>query len=176
MRGLSSVLLVLFTLLTSGVSLAITSSCPGAQGKNKSLGPAVAALGSTTYLCSNAAYTDTPPTLGDLSPQGAALNAQLCDSHCSYHPLFPDDPNSPLLPSACGGQQISRPYAINGNAISQAKNQGAGAPYMGTGGNCLPLMVPQAPINLEDQKPPTAKVVKPAKASPSPSPSPAPHS
>jgi hypothetical protein len=172
MRGLFSAILVLFTLSTTGVSLAITASCPTAQGAGKGINPVISPANATVYECSNSAEASSPPTLGDLSPQGAQLNEQLCDSHCTYHALFPDDPDSPLLPVSCGNTPGNiRPFAVNGSAISQAENQHpTGVPYMGTGGNCLPLMVPQSPINIDQQKPPTVKVTKP-----SPSPSPSPH-
>ena len=169
MRALPFVLLALFALGSSDIALAITSSCPNASRPVHRNIPVVQTVNAMTYQCSNAGVADGGGTLGDLSPQGAALNSQLCDSHCSYRALFPDDPDSPLIPVSCGGTpQMGRPFAINGNAISMAKNQGPAAPYVGTGGNCLPLMIPQAPINLDQQKPPTVKVNKP---SPSPSPS-----
>jgi hypothetical protein len=102
------------------------------------------------------------------------LNMQVCDTNCNYQPLFPDDPDSPLIPTGCTRRPtLTQPYAVNGNANSQLANQGPPPPYMGTGGNCLPLMIPQAPINLDDQKPPTVKESKPS-ASPAPSPAPSP--
>ncbi len=175
MRFLPSILLIALCFSSSGVALAITgsgSNCPSLSNQRNKQLPAVQPMNQPTYLCNNAQYATDPPKLGDLSSQGQMLNAQVCNTNCNYRALFPDDPDSPLIPTQCGrGQNVDPPYAINGNAASQSANTGPPAPYMGTGGNCMPLMIPQAPINLEDQKPPTVKQSKPS-ASPAPSPPP----
>lgn len=176
MRALPAILLVTLCLFSGDVALAITGSganCPSlANQRNKQL-PAVQPMNQPTYLCNNAQGATDPPRLGDLSAQGQMLNAQVCDSNCNYRPLFPNDPDSPLIPTQCGRQQnVDQPYAINGSAASQTAHAGPPpSPYMGTGANCLPLMIPQAPINIENQKPPVVKETKPS-ASPSPSPTP----
>ena len=175
MRSLFPVSVALFCLMSSDIALAITgSNCPSLQNQRNPQLPVVSPINQPTYMCSNATNGTDPPRLGDLSAQGQMENTQICDSNCDYRPLFPEDPDSPLVPINCGRtQQLNKPYAINGNAVSQGANQGPAPPYMGTGGNCMPLMIPQAPINLEDQKPPAVNVTKP-KPSASPSPSPAP--
>src|SRR5579883_39987 len=186
MRSLPAILAAVLFLLNGSAALAITSNsnCPSlANQRNKQI-PTVQPLGQPTYLCNNSAFATDQPRLGDLSPQGQMLNAQVCNSNCSYQPLFPNDPDSPVIPVKCYSErEMQQPgvapaqtYAINGSAASMSANQAPPAPYMGTGGNCQPLMIPQAPINLPGEKPPTVKETKPQPgSSPSPSPSPSPH-
>ena len=175
MRSLPAVLVAISCLMCSNAALAITSNCPSLQNQRNKQLPAVNPMNQATYLCNNAASATDPPRLGDLSAQGQMLNMQVCNSNCNYHPLFPDDPDSPLLPTKCyASSTLNQPYAVNGNPTSMAASQGPPPPYMGTGGNCQPLMIPQAPLNLDEQKPPTIKETKP-KASAAPSPSPSPH-
>jgi hypothetical protein len=171
--------------MCSNAALAITSNCPALENQRNKQLPVVSPMNQATYLCNNAAYGTDPPKLGDLSPQGQMLNAQVCDSNCSYHPLFPEDPDSPMIPVKCySARQLQDPmlprpsqqYAVNGSAAAQAANSGPPAPYMGTGGNCQAFMIPQAPINLDQSKPPSVQESKPKPSgSPAPSPSPSPH-
>jgi hypothetical protein len=179
MRSLQAVLVAVFCLMCSDVALAITSNCPSLQNQQNKQLPAVGAMNGSTYLCNNSNEATDPPKLGDLSAQGQMMNMQVCDANCTYHPLFPEDPDSPMIPVKCySGKTLDQPYSVNGNASAMANNQGPPAPYMGSGGNCEPLMIPQAPINIENQPPPTVKQTKPkpaASGSPAPSPSPSPH-
>lgn len=186
MRSLPAVLTAVFCLLCSDAALAIVgSTCPSLANQRNTQFPAVAPMGQATYLCNNAVDATDQPRLGDLSPEGQELNTQICDSNCNYHPLFPNDPDSPLIPTSCGrGRNIDTPFAVNGSGVAQANNQGPPNPYMGTGGNCLPLMVPQAPIIIQPSPGPAVKENKPGaspapgvrrpQATPSPSPAPSP--
>lgn len=182
MRKLPVVLAAVLSLLCTDVALAITSNCPSLQNQQNKQMPAVNPMNQATYMCNNAASATDPPKLGDLSAQGEMMNAQVCDSNCVYRPLFPEDPDSPMIPQKCysehdmqrPGGQPGQPYAINGNPSSMAANQAPPPPYQGTGGNCEALMIPQAPINIENQPPPTVKQTKQKQATPPPSPSPSP--
>lgn len=166
----------LLALASSGTGLAMNSACAQSQGRKHANLPVVAPINAMTYACSYAGYSDAPPTLGSLSPQGSEQGVQLCDANCDYAPVDPDDPESPLYPVRCGALAgRGRPYAVNGTAIAQSNSAAAAAPYPGTGGNCMPLMIPQAPIDINQSKPPTVKIAKPsplpsASASPSPEP------
>src|SRR5579872_3597963 len=143
MRRLPALFAAALFLMNGSAALAITSNsnCPSlANQRNKQI-PVVNPLGQPTYLCNNATYATDQPKLGDLSPQGQMLNSQICNSNCSYQPLFPNDPDSPVIPSKCYSERelartgpLPQTYAVNGNAASMSASQAPPAPYMGSGG------------------------------------------
>lgn len=54
---------------------------------------------SPMYYC---AASQAPQSIGDLTYAGWAKHVQVCSRTCSYAPISPSDPSSPLIEVECG--------------------------------------------------------------------------
>ena len=80
------------------ISSGVASACPS---NSVASAPIFAPLPrfSSTYYC---AASPAPQSIGDLSYAGWAKHVRVCTRMCSYAPLSPSDPNSPLIETSCG--------------------------------------------------------------------------
>lgn len=98
--------LAIAIVITGGTAYA----CP--QGSSTASAPVFNPLPawSPMYYC---AASQAPQTIGDLTYPGWAKHVQVCSRTCSYEPIAPSDPNSPLIEVNCGPGYHAATYFVD---------------------------------------------------------------
>ena len=106
MRTFPIVLAVLLCASQTAAQAACATPAPIAIPQ---LPPLMPGNGIQSYYC---AASPAASTVSDLTPSEWAKHVQVCTTNCSYEPVVPGDPQSPLIPAGCGRGWHSTAYLV----------------------------------------------------------------